>query len=79
MDRVPRWCAVMRTWLRIASRRTRNALGAVRTIAAETMAQIWDGGEKRVTFLTREPAQGLVPAPGIEPGTFGLQNRCSTV
>ena len=26
----------------------------------------------------RQVLEGLVPAPGIEPGTFGLQNRCST-
>ena len=36
-------------------------------------------GQRKVKAVTREIVRRwLVPAEGIEPPTFGLQNRCST-
>jgi hypothetical protein len=30
-------------------------------------------------ILARHSGRGVVPVAGIEPATFGLQNRCSTI
>ena len=34
--------------------------------------------ERTLVEMSAEDSVGVVPAEGIEPPTFGLQNRCST-
>src|SRR5438876_11853611 len=45
VGRVRRWCAVMRTWLRITSRPMRNALAQYVPSQQKATAQIRDRGE----------------------------------
>ena len=46
--------------------------------AADRLATFWSTGPKNPSVVNPQVYDSLVPAVGVEPTTFGLQNRCST-
>jgi integrase len=63
--------AMVRRYAHFAPEQTREA--------ADRLATFWSTVPNEAKPGALQVAESLVPAPGIEPGTFGLQNRCSTV
>ena len=49
------------------------------TATAAMYTDLWISVPAGIAFdAMRASFDSRVPAPGVEPGTFGLQNRCST-
>jgi hypothetical protein len=63
--------AMVRRYAHFAVEQMSKAADLLATFGYKAPEEAPDNAQQAVEFL--------VPAPGIEPGTFGLQNRCSTV